>query len=198
MAMYLSILTVVLLALVAGLLLMLHMQLRHWREAARQAPLLAETLTEGMLTARRGLSEMKQELVKLGPDLSRLIDEGGKARVELQFVLQRAEQLAAKLDKPAKPGTEDDLPMVRLAPETQAVVERVAGANTLANTLTNSPVVRPQKHASAGQDPLEELLANLQTVESDKATEKPAKRKRSGPITQAELDLQQSLKGLGR
>ncbi len=195
--MYVSILTVVLLALVAGLLLMLHLQLRQWRTTAQQAPVLAENLAEAILSARRGLNEMKQGLTQLGPDLSRLIDEGSKARVELQFVLQRAESLAAKLDKPARPaGDEDDLPMVRLAPETQAVVERVAGANTLATTLTKPAPLRAPVAEGKGQDPLEELLANLQTVADAPAPEKPARRKRTGPVTQAELDLQQSLKGM--
>ncbi len=195
MAMYISILTVLLLALVAGLLLVLHFQLKEWRVAAREAPLLAEKLTEAIMSARKGLADIKHELTSSGPELNRLIDAAGQSRVELQFLLKRAETVAEKLDSGTsrKGADDDDLPHVRLAPEVQAVVERVAGANGLA--------ARPlPQQASAGSardgDPLEELLANLQTVAgAETPVTKSPKRKRSGPVTQAELDLQQSLKG---
>ncbi len=194
MALYISILTVLLLALVAGLLLMLHFQLKEWRVAAREAPLLAEKLTEAILSARKGLADIKHELSGSGPELNRLIDAAGQSKVELQFLLQRAESLGDKLEQATRRRAvtvEDDLPSVRLAPETQAVVERVAGANGMA--------ARPLPQAApAGRegDPLEELLANLQTAGvADAPVSKSPKRKRSGPVTQAELDLQQSLKG---
>jgi Domain of unknown function (DUF6468) len=194
MAMYISILTVLLLALVAGLLLVLHFQLKEWRVAAREAPLLAEKLTEAIMSARKGLADIKHELMGSGPELNRLIDAAGQTRVELQFLLQRAETTADKLDTgTSRRVVEDELPSVRLSPEVQAVVERVAGANGMA--------ARPLPQAVQGGvaregDPLEELLANLQTAEgADAPVSKSPKRKRSGPVTQAELDLQQSLKG---
>ncbi|TKW60696.1 MAG: hypothetical protein DI628_07305 [Blastochloris viridis] len=197
MALYISILTVLLLALVAGLLLVLHFQLKEWRVAAREAPLLAEKLTEAILSARKGLADIKQELSGSGPELNRLIDAAGQSKVELQFLLQRAESMGDKLEQATSRRTvvtdEEDLPSVRLAPETQAVVERVASANgTAAKPLPQAL----QAGMGRDGDPLEELLANLQTTGvADAPVTKSPKRKRSGPVTQAELDLQQSLKG---
>lgn len=95
MALYLNILTVVLLALVAGLLLTLYFQLKTWRTANREAPLLAEKLAEAMLSARKGLVDLKSELVGQGPELNRLLSDGDKLRVELQFLLQRGAQMAS-------------------------------------------------------------------------------------------------------
>lgn len=188
MALYLNILTVVLLALVAGLLLMLYFQLKIWRVANREAPLLAEKLTEAMLSARKGLADLKQDLIGQGPELGRLTTEASKLRVELQFLLQRGAQVAAQLEA-REDEVRADMPMARLAPVTQAVVEQVAVANGLA--------AKPIKDNGNGGDPLEELLANLQTEEPVRKS--PAKRKRVGPVTQAELDLQQSLAaGSGR
>lgn len=193
MALYISILTILLLALVAGLLLTLHIQLKEWRVAAREAPLLAEKLTEAIMSARKGLADIRHELTAAGPDLSRLIEESGKQRVELQFLLQRADKVAQRMESPQRAEPDDEgVGGVRLAPEVQAVVERVAGANGMAA----KPMPQPQTEARGG-DPLEELLANLQTVPgavTDVVAKSP-KRKRSGPVTQAELDLQQSLKG---
>lgn len=185
MALYLNILTAVLLALVAGLLLMVSFQLRAWRSANAQAPLLAEKLTEAILSARKGLADLKGELVAQAPELGRLTTEASQLRVELQFLIQRATQMAERMDAP-KPEEEIDLPVVRLAPAAQAVVERVAVANGLA--------AKPMAPATAegGDDALETLLANLQG--GGEEVRKLSKRKRTGPVTQAELDLQQSLK----
>lgn len=195
MALYISILTVLLLALVAGLLLVLHFQLKEWRVAAREAPLLAEKLTEAILSARKGLADIKQELGSSGPELNRLIDAAGQSKVELQFLLQRAESMGDKLESATSRRVvtvDDDLPGVRLAPETQAVVERVASANGTAA----KPLPQGMTGGSRAGDPLEELLANLQTAGvAGEPVSKSPKRKRSGPVTQAELDLQQSLKG---
>jgi uncharacterized protein YneF (UPF0154 family) len=190
MALYLNILTVVLLSLVAGLLLTLFFQLRTWREANREAPLLAEKLTEAMLSTRKGLSDLKHELTAQAPELNRLLSEAGKLRVEMQYLLQRGTQLADGMDanQPKRPviAEEDeiDMPEMRLSHAAQAVVERVAGVNGLA--------AKPLSQIAKVGDPLEELLAGLQT---EPVKRSPGKRKRSGPITQAELDLQQSLLG---
>ena len=182
MALYLNILTVVLLALVAGLLLMLYFQLKVWRKANREAPLLAEKLTEAMMSARKGLADLKSELITQGPELGRLNTEAGKLRLELQFLIQRGAQVAAQLEE-REDEMRAEMPMARLAPVTQAVVEQVAVANGLA--------AKPVKDGTEG-DPLETLLANLQS--GDEPIKKGAKRKRVGPVTQAELDLQQSLR----
>lgn len=196
MALYLNILSVVLLALVAGLLLALYFQLKVWRSTNREAPLLAEKLAEAMLSARKGLADLKHELVAQGPDLNRLLTEGGKLRVEMQFLLQRGAQLAERLDitehSRADYGrqgddVDEDMPVMRLSPAAQAVVEQVAGANGQA-IGTATVATRP----TANGDPLEELLANLQTTPVE-PLRKSGKRKRVGPVTQAELDLQQSL-----
>ncbi|RYG62273.1 MAG: hypothetical protein EON60_00400 [Alphaproteobacteria bacterium] len=193
-----NILTAVLLALVAGLLLMVSFQLRAWRSSNAQAPLLAEKLTEAILSARKGLSDLKSELVAQGPEISRLTTEASKMRVELQFLIQRGEQMANRLESDtsrsaASSRADDDedaeaMPMVRLAPDTQAVVERVA----VANGLAGNP--RQQIKTQGGEDPLETLLANLQGEGGVDMIKKSPKRKRVGPVTQAELDLQQSLK----
>ncbi|RYG62165.1 MAG: hypothetical protein EON60_00825 [Alphaproteobacteria bacterium] len=197
MALYLNILTAVLLALVAGLLLMVSFQLRTWRSSNAQAPLLAEKLTEAILSARKGLGDLKSELVAQGPEISRLTTEASKMRVELQFLIQRGEQMANRLEgdtsrsvsaSRAVDDEDEEMPMVRLAPSTQAVVEQVS----VANGLAAKPVQQVQNQD--GDDPLETLLANLQGEGGADTIKKSPKRKRVGPVTQAELDLQQSLK----
>ncbi len=188
MVLYLNILTVILLALVAGLLLLLYFQMRTWRAANREAPLLAEKLTEAMMSSRKGLQDLKNELIARGPELNNLISEGNKLRTELQFLLQRGAQMASQLEAREDRLT-DDLPTLKLSPAAQAVVERVAVANGQAATLVSGT----SKDAGKPGDPLEELLANLQTPVADAAKKPASKRKRVGPITQAELDLQQSL-----
>lgn len=174
MTLYLSILSVLLLSVVAGLLIAVWLQLKEWKEAAREAPLLAERMAEQLMSARRGLEELKRALVASAPELSGLLSDGGKLRVELQFLLQRAEQVAGSLDRERPVAAENSMPMI-------SAVESVAGANGLAAQPT---------HVS--HDPLEDLLANLQSEDQGNVT-LLHKRKRKGPVTQAELDLQQKV-----
>lgn len=180
MAAYLTLLSVILLAMVAGLLMALWTQLRDWRKANREAPLLAEQLAEQMLAARNGLNGLKQSLTAEAPELNRLLSEGAQLRLDLQFLLQRCEQLAQKLEQMSAPS---------MVVSTRYEVEQVAGANgqAVGQNLT--------KAEAAGKDPLEELLAGLQqaTVATNVTPIASARRKRSGPVTQAELDLQQKV-----
>lgn len=186
MALYLSILSVLLLSVVAGLLLAVWMQLREWKDSTREAPLLAEKMAEQLMNARRGLEELKRALVASGPEISALVSDAGKARVELQFLLQRAEQVAATLDAPKAKVEEEGTATVALPDETP--VERVAGANGLA-----------AQQSQVAHDPLEDLLATLQAgEEAGNVTllHRPGRAsKRKGPVTQAELDLQQKVAG---
>jgi hypothetical protein len=182
MAAYLTLLSVILLAMVAGLLMALWAQLRDWRKANREAPLLAEQLAEQMLAARNGLNGLKQSLTAEAPELNRLLSEGAQLRLDLQFLLQRCEQLAQKLEQ---------MSAQNVVVSKRYEVEQVAGANgqAIGQNLTKA---EPQ---GTKQDPLEELLAGLQqaTVATNVTPISTARRKRSGPVTQAELDLQQKI-----
>lgn len=181
MIVYLNILTAVLLALVAGLLIALWFQLRDWRKHLRDSPLLAEQLAAQLLAARSGLEELKKGLLAQGPELSRLLSDGNKTRVELELLLQRSEQVARKLERPVEAVTAK----VSITADGKTEVEEVAGANGQA--------IQPAKPA---RDPLEDLLAGLQQYEESPVSKAPSaaiRRKRSGPVTQAELDLQRKV-----
>lgn len=182
MVLFLNILVAVLLALVAGLMLALWTQLRDWRKHLRDTPLLAEQMAEQLLSARNGLEELRRNLLSHGPELTRLLSEGGKTRVELEFLIQRAEQLAQKIERVGQPVAASAVLLKALDP---VAMEEVAGANGQA--------IQPAKPA---RDPLEDLLAGLQQYEELPSIAKSpqlAKRKRSGPVTQAELDLQRKV-----
>lgn len=176
MGLYLSFVSILLLGLVAGLLLAVWFQLRGWRDASQTAPLLAEKLAMQLMDARTGLADLKRALVAHGPELERLISESGKARVELQFLLQRVDQAG---------GATAPLPTVGVA----HVAETVAGANGVATAQGRTVGVEP-----AVGDPLETLLAGLNAAAETPLEAAPVRRGRVGPITQAELDLQQQVR----
>lgn len=200
MSLYLNLLSVVLLALVAGLLMAVWFQLRDWRRANREAPLLAERLAEQLLAARKGLADLKQGLTSMGPELSTTLSDGGKLRVELQFLMQRCEQVAGKLEQLGQYSAtvaqaetvaearqkDDDLH------EAKVTLAEVAGQNGAASS---QGTVR-HEHGEGGHDPLEELLAGLQkseAVQEENVTKLSLRRRRKGPVTQAELDLQHNI-----
>lgn len=181
MMLFLNILTVALLALVAGLLLAVGQQVRVWRQAVANSPLLAEQLATQLLAARHGLESLRKGVLEQGPELTRLLSEGSKVRTELQFLLEKAEQRAARMDlQLSKAGLQADDATVTKQPKSsakQSLIEQVAGANGHA--------IMPSQPSS---DPLEELLAGLQSPSQNGAV-------RRGPVTQAELALQQRVKG---
>jgi hypothetical protein len=177
---YVNLLLVLLLAGVAGLLVLVWQQLRVWRAASKQAPLLADALAAQLQSARGALAEMKQALLQGGPELERLLSDVQQARVELQFLLQRGSQL------------NDQLAAQLSAPQPQA--ERVSSANGRALNqgkpveTAQLPLLAPVAGKMA--DPLEQLLAGLQETPAPVAA---PKRRRVGPVTQAELNLQQQV-----
>ena len=194
MMLFLNILTVVVLALVAGLLLTLWLNLRMWRESATAAPVLAERLTEQLLAARRGLEELKKALMAVSPEVSKLLSDGRKMQVDLEFVMQRAEQVAKGLAEGAvaKSGAVKGGGGQVVADKVRLDSEAVAGANGKAVQVS-----------AVAHDPLEDLLAGLQAAtggvegqnQNDNVVRKSAQSRRRTPVTQAELDLQQKIHG---
>jgi hypothetical protein len=177
MFVFLNILTVLLLALVAGLLLAVGQQVRVWRQVMAQSPLLAEQLAMQLLSARQGLEHLRAGLMQQGPELTRLTSDAGKLRTDLQYLLEKADQAAARMDMKLHPPTES-AKSARLPKVQGAVVEQVAGANGHA--------IQPSQPS---HDPLEDLLAGLQAVPA------AATSIRRGPVTKAELTLAQRVKG---
>lgn len=193
---FLNILTVILLALVAGLLLTLWVSLRAWRVSAVESPMLAERLAEQLLGARRGLDELKKALVVVAPEVSKLLSEGRKMQVDLEFVVRRAEQVATDLERASEQKVmnggkvEAKVVTVQVAETVRLDSEAVAGANGKAVQVS-----------AVAHDPLEDLLAGLQaaTGENGEKNEQIVRKglggKRRTPVTQAELDLQQKVQG---
>lgn len=173
MILYLQIFMVVLLGGVAGLLLALWFQLRDWRQSVAQAPLMAERLAEQLMAARKGLEELKRSVIAQAPELNQLLSEGGKLRVELQYLLQRAEKI----------GGNGEGKLSQTVKNAEAMVEEIAGANGQAIQSSHT-----------AHDPLEDLLAGLQAeVEGLGKPVQRSARKRVGPVTQAEFNLQEKV-----
>lgn len=170
-----QLLLAVLLAGVGGMLLAFWQELRRFRAASRTAPLLAEQLATQLLQARDGLAKLRTSLQEVGPRLDTQMQDAGQRVVELKFLLERATQVAEKLDRPVLP----------VAPPVQAAPTKMAKAVASENVASNVG-------ATAHHDPIEDLLARLQHDDGPAAAglvAARAKRTRSG-ITQAELDLQ--------
>ena len=177
MLVYLNILTVALLAMVAGLLLVIGQQVRVWRKTMAQSPLLAEQLAMQLLTARNGLEDLRKGILQQGPELSRLLSDGGKLRTDLQFLLEKADQSAGRLD----------LAMDKRATGAKVTTTAKAVAGKIAEAVAgaNGHAIQP---STPSADPLEELLAGLQSQPIA-----PPTHTRRGPVTQAELDLAQRI-----
>jgi hypothetical protein len=188
----------VLLALVAGLLVAVAVQIRAFKRTAVQVPLLGQSLATDLLAARGALESLKKDLG--APGFAGQVAEAARLRQDLQFLVARAETLAQQLEQapqrppapPVQPATIPDAGLLgaSVAQHNQAGVD-------LATTQPRAP------------DPLEALLATL--AQSELVAKKPvpesapsnapnnvvklAQKPKKRTVSQAELDLQKSLAG---
>jgi hypothetical protein len=133
----------VLLALVAGLLLLLGQLLRGMRKEMREAPLLAEKLAQQLLAVRQGLEQARVTAHKLGPDLTTNLQSAQTMIGDLKFLIARAEQVAGKLEHTGTSRVEATITKVVEQPAHQTM-EMIAPSG------------------SVQHDPLESLLADLE------------------------------------
>lgn len=144
MSLALATISCVLLALVAGLLLLLGQLLRGMRKELREAPLLAEKLAQQLLAVRSGLEQAKHEIHqaagKLGPDWANQVQAAQTTLNDLKFLIARGEQVASKLETSQQNG-------------------KLGGTVTV---HTEKTVEIPAPVVTASADPLESLLADLE------------------------------------
>lgn len=160
MTLYLGIVSCVLLALVAGLLLTVGLWLYEFRQNYKKAPLLGEELTRQLIGAREALVNLQRTAKEAGPELAKAVASAQNMTQDLNFLLARAEKVASALDDAT-------------APTPKAVkVPVVEGGRVMSENVVAA--------ASASRDPLEELLAGLG---GEPAAAPPA------PAPQPELNL---------
>lgn len=145
---YLSVLTCVLLACVAGLLLVVAQQVRALRREAGKLPVLQDDMGRFLMTARQGVEELKTKLVAVGPQLESQVSDADKRVTELELLLDRAEKVAAKLEQGIDVGRPATVVGVTPVPAVEVVV-------------ANGAAAREPKDTIIEKDPLEDLLAGL-------------------------------------
>lgn len=153
MAVILGLTSALLLALVAGLLIAVGLELRALKPSLRGAPLLAEQLTAQVLGVKQLLVQLKAGVGEVAPTLG----EAERLRQDLQYLVARAEQLAARLegDGTLEGTVTTQTPLGRsVKAAVEARVEEIARSNGVAAT----------NPARVAQDPLEELLAGLEAA----------------------------------
>lgn len=182
----LGLVSCLLLALVAGLLLAVGQQVQAVRKEMRAAPLLAEELARQLLAARTALEQLKRAAAEAAPGIEKNMNEANRVRQDLQFLAARGEQLAARLEGQVAvlPAAAGEVPLP--GRESGRVATTVAHANSNAATQPG-PVV--------SADPLETLLAGLSPDMSQEPVSKMPRRGKPRTVSQAELDLREKLAG---
>lgn len=212
---YLGLVSCVLLALVAGLLLAFGQQVRQVKADLKKAPLLAEDLARQMMQAREALVQLQKAVKDTAPDVDKVIREAEKARQDLQFLNARAETLARQLEDRTQTVTPATQVRAALAGEDvsrmPSRIVPVAAAYGAA-PITKAPVAPMEQgevlwangQAAASmqvqpEDPIEALIKTLnrapQALGTVGAGAMPDKARRTGraPASQAELELRERL-----
>lgn len=145
MTLYLGILTVTLLALLAGLLLTVGWWLYEFRQNYKQMPMLGEELTRQLMQAREALTNLQRSARDVGPELAKAVGDAQNVMQDLRFLTQKADEVASQMDAQ------------RVVMKAQADGGQVMAENVVAA-------------ASAARDPLEELLAGLGDAPVSQAT----------------------------
>jgi hypothetical protein len=183
MSVFLGIVSCVLLALVAGLLLTVGFWLYEFRNSYRKMPMLGEELTRQLMGARDALAGLQKTAKETGPELARQAGEAQKLLIELKLVIAKGEEVAARIDAS------------RPAPQAAPLIHRTAADNATV-TISENVVAA----ASASRDPLEELLAGLgseppQAEAAAKTDHEADADEEHGPPSQAEIQLRRTLAG---
>ncbi|HEX2859345.1 MAG TPA: DUF6468 domain-containing protein [Alphaproteobacteria bacterium] len=173
MSLALATISCVLLALVAGLLLLLGQLLRGMRRELREAPLLAEKLAQQLLAVRTGLEQARVTAHKLGPDLGVQLQAAQTIVNDLKFLIARGEQVANRVES----GTSHANGKV------QATVTVTAEPAEAPVTYSPQTIVQHSPLPQHQQDPLESLLADLEEA-AGTGTETVRRRP-----SQAEMEL---------
>ena len=177
MSLALATISCVLLALVAGLLLLLGQLLRGMRRELREAPLLAEKLAQQLLAVRTGLEQARHEIHqaahKLGPDLGAQLQAAQTTVNDLKFLIARGEQVANRVEQTAAGHPNGKLQA------TVTVTSEPAEA-----PVTYAPQAVVQHHPQQA-DPLESLLADLEEAAGTQPGPETVRRRPS----QAEIEL---------
>ncbi len=209
---YLGLVSCVLLALVAGLLLTIGEQLKRMKADFRKAPLLAEDLASQLMQAREAMAQLQKAAKDAGPLLQPVLKESERVRQDLEFLTARAEKLAQRLEDDVRRDVQDE-PVVALpvaakvgplltayrAPEemTQVEVQNVKAVATVADerqpdlleeilsTLHSQQVVGPRVNGAETSDNSERKTS------SDEPVMRRVKARRT--VSQAELDLREKL-----
>lgn len=215
MGLYMAIVTCVLLALVAGLLMTVGVWLYEFRKNYNKMPALAEQLAKQLMAARDAMDNLKKAARESVPELERKLLDTSRTMQDLRFLTSRAEEVLNKLEQ----GT----PVVASVTETVSVATSHADDATIVVEQTLKPLGGPMLGAggvmaarvavSNGQaasvlnetpdtqpDPLEELLAGLSSANETAleeaglvAHEVSATAKATRIKSQAELDLRAKL-----
>lgn len=160
---YLGLVSCVLLALVAGLLLTIGEQMRRMKADFRKAPLLAEDLARQLMQAREAMAQLQKAAREAGPALQPVLKEAGRLRQDLEFLNTRAEKLAQRLEQESRGGAPEAV--VTLPPAAPRVGPLLAAYSAAAEETTQVEVQNVQAAATTADerqpDLLEELLHTL-------------------------------------
>ncbi len=191
MGTYIGIFSIVLLALVAGLLMVVGMWLYEFRTNSKKMTLLGDDLGRQLMSARDALAMLQKAAKESGPELSKQVTDAHKLTQDLRFLMARAEEVAQAIEQrntvpaPANPNLVDVTPKpdnARIVAENVVAVASVDAVNL--------------------KDPLEELLAGLGPTQTPvKARTTPALADDMAPTSEtpvrvastAEVELRRKL-----
>lgn len=159
-ALYVGIVSCVLLALVAGLLITVGWWLYEFKNSYRKMPMLGEELTRQLMGARDALMGLQRSARDTGPELAKHVAEAHKLMQDLRFLLSRGEEIASKLEQ---------MQERKVVVQPEPVVSRTAvnipaaesGRVVQENVVAMASMAPGVQAATPVRDPLEELLAGL-------------------------------------
>lgn len=187
MAVYLSLVSCVLLAGVAGLLVMVGFQVRQMRMALKDAPTLGDAMGQQLNMAKEALNNLQNGARELTPTLEKGVREAQMAVQDLTYLTKRAEEILALLEKNIEAGASLKNTLQQPSIPLQGAVV-VTETNTVKVTApvampVSAPVAVANEAASrepgetVESDPLEALLAGLAAAR----TEAPVSKKPTPP-----------------
>ncbi|MDD9912145.1 MAG: hypothetical protein OXR68_01700 [Alphaproteobacteria bacterium] len=95
----LSLLTIIMLAVVGGVVLWLHLRLDALQANSRKLPILAEKMTKTLVQTQQAVAKLKKDLQRIQPEADGLLIEARNTKQDLVYMLDKTEKVLTKLEK---------------------------------------------------------------------------------------------------
>tara|TARA_R110000868_G_scaffold262401_1_gene520919 strand:- start:80453 stop:81166 length:714 start_codon:yes stop_codon:yes gene_type:complete len=145
---FLNVMVIIMLAVVGGLVLMLHYRLYALKNNERDVPVLVSSLADSLQKAHRGVFELSRLVRENGPNLEKEVFKAQQTLQDLDFMLDKAERLLKRMDTAFEKADSISSPVLNAVKtdEKNTLLGKQQESAQVKTGLTVKPEMKPKKN----------------------------------------------------